>query len=1214
MDPTLDILDRGLKGDAWALSFLERTASIYVYDGTTPEQPKTCGAWDFLNQSLTEVERYESQVSSPSSFHQVSQKSNLSGHVQLLATMSHAAAKRCPTSDQKLVEACLANAAHYHGSTDQAQHLIENNSQMRKRVMGRIAAIAFDHSHHRVGNSYQSSFSNPIAIDSLCAIVATNAIAAGPGEFINLVSHWIIPSKEKLPPFSVVAVTYHLASEAMGKCAPCGTRHALKNILFVPIMTNVLAPLLIDAVRESDVGDRVDATFTYCKGGNNCHRVVAMTLKAMERWSAAIDCNLVAFQKVFQDSNINIVETISDVLYSDSELVLSSLAELLETLLKRQDQDQNGSDGIAIAGKWAHGNIVDKSVSSCFHQLEQALATGEKERENIVTELVSGIGLQRLRFAARLAIGDSGICRCLVSIARCLTVTSQSTIRSGRMKGRETGMIELLLKAASHPSILVCGIALESLHTLVTPSSALAMRLLTVLQGRAIVPPSLVGMNTPDDCAVDFDEFQRFREYQLSDVLMACYISNRAYYVESCASAVEEFCASTTNPQLPYQLEAALFCLSAVAMDASKRALLLTSTPAAQIAAAKACASEQYDRAAMDANAIGEDAKRHNEQLERCIRALAKVPTVALSNPLALSQMCRFIGKYANWLSKTPSEGVLEASAALALTSFNKATSTFIETADNFNEIVLSPFTEAANALRNILNRSPQHFATPEALLALENGWKSVYSTPEAMRNIGIDDKKALCGGISRVLAVLPPEKWSTSLSILANPTIQCLKTVINIVDGQILGNGGHENVTEVISRMSEEICVLATILRTFYYAILKKVKAGDVTKDSNDPILTVLQNVWPFLTHIAQKYSSDEHISFALGEFLLAIVSIEDNTNGKVLLRDTCEMAILVMSVVTQSNKPTGLVPMMDFVAGAVSAFGHVADIDASSIAIGNHALTVDTKEIQGIIVHLIYRCFEITQPALAPKCKQEKDQISVEKVPAVDAIGELKCSEAVAGLFSVCISCVQKCPILFVTLKGRHCIQDDDGIFSRSVGTAVTWIGDKEVNVSRSSMLFLNEVFQLSKKGGDSHGKTTIAGTSGIHAKVDQLTAFVRGGLISTLIYGACGIFPREVLDPAANLLYSVLRSTPSDEAGRSAIAAVQRESFVLGDQARNATIITLGKCAQGRASMALLMNLFEDLWQIHQNDDTGGTVAGSDMVVQFAEKYGVQTSHVT
>ena len=36
---------------------------------------------------------------------------------------------------------------------------------------------------------------------------------------------------------------------------------------------------------------------------------------------------------------------------------------------------------------------------------------------------------------------------------------------------------------------------------------------------------------------------------------------------------------------------------------------------------------------------------------------------------------------------------------------------------------------------------------------------------------------------------------------------------------------------------------------------------------------------------------------------------------------------------------------------------------------------------------------------------------------------------------------------PLLFVTQKGRHCIREDDGIFSRSLGTAVLWIGDKEI-----------------------------------------------------------------------------------------------------------------------------------------------------------------------
>ena len=128
------------------------------------------------------------------------------------------------------------------------------------------------------------------------------------------------------------------------------------------------------------------------------------------------------------------------------------------------------------------------------------------------------------------------------------------------------------------------------------------------------------------------------------------------------------------------------------------------------------------------------------------------------------------------------------------------------------------------------------------------------------MENIGIDDKKALCGEISRVLSILPLEKWTTSLSILANPTIQCIKTATEIADGQILGNNDHEKITKIISRISEEICVLATILRTFYRASMKIVKAIDSINKLEVPILTVLQDIWPLISHIAQKCSSNEH------------------------------------------------------------------------------------------------------------------------------------------------------------------------------------------------------------------------------------------------------------------------------------------------------------------------------------------------------------------
>jgi hypothetical protein len=268
---------------------------------------------------LTEIERYESRAFSSSSNatplwpqHQqqhvqhpnangnINDILNLEGHIQLLATMSCRAAKRCPPSDQKLVEVCLSNAAHYHGSSDQAQRLIENNRQMCERVMGRIAAIAFDNhfhqSHQGVGRPQlqqthnQSAFSNPIAIANFCAIVAANSISTGPGEFIHLVSDLIIPNKDNLPPLSVAAIAYHLACEAMGKSASVGMRDALKNKLFGPVVSTILTLMLQESVRESDVGDRAG---DYGNGKNN-QRIAAMVLKAIERWCAATDCSLIA--------------------------------------------------------------------------------------------------------------------------------------------------------------------------------------------------------------------------------------------------------------------------------------------------------------------------------------------------------------------------------------------------------------------------------------------------------------------------------------------------------------------------------------------------------------------------------------------------------------------------------------------------------------------------------------------------------------------------------------------------------------------------------------------------------------------------------------------------------------------------------------------------------------------------------------------------------
>ena len=343
-------------------------------------------------------------------------------------------------------------------------------------------------------------------------------------------------------------------------------------------------------------------------------------------------------------------------------------------------------------------------------------------------------------------VGDTAVCQCLARIVTSTAIASESLIRSGRLEASSLdGMMELLLKAVSHPSLHVSGIALEALPSLLMSMQSqqqqqLAVQLLPILQGRAIIPPSLAGASSIEDtCGVDIHEYENFRENLLSDALIACYTSCRSYYVESCSSAVEEFCGTMssshqTNHQLQFQLEAALFCLCAVSIDASKRALLHGKSPAAQAAAARATANKTPTKGKSNAalvEIIAKEAKCHDDQLSRCVMSLSKNSNFVISNPLTLARACRFCAKYANWISKTPSIGVLDNAAELSLKSFNHTTPILNSTQSSSMNVIedmrISPITEATTALRNILYRSPSRFATPQALAALRGKYSTYF-------------------------------------------------------------------------------------------------------------------------------------------------------------------------------------------------------------------------------------------------------------------------------------------------------------------------------------------------------------------------------------------------------------------------------------------------------------------------------------------------------
>jgi len=227
--------------------------------------------------------------------------------------------------------------------------------------------------------------------------------------------------------------------------------------------------------------------------------------------------------------------------------------------------------------------------------------------------------------------GDLAGCRCLARIAVSVCKAAIAAADSEHLDASTSGMVDLLLKAAAHPSVNICGIALEALSELAAYDENFPLRLLPILQHRAIVPHVLDSGNpslaASEVCGVDTFEFESFRSTTLSKALLACYRRNQDYYMNSCSVAVEEFCKAAPTVKTSFQLEAALYCLSAVADES--------------IAAGQALLTKSF----VEENARSDMSNTNKNQLARCTQLLETKPVCMTANPLTLSQACRFIGK-----------------------------------------------------------------------------------------------------------------------------------------------------------------------------------------------------------------------------------------------------------------------------------------------------------------------------------------------------------------------------------------------------------------------------------------------------------------------------------------------------------------------------------------------------------------------------------------
>ncbi len=95
-------------------------------------------------------------------------------------------------------------------------------------------------------------------------------------------------------------------------------------------------------------------------------------------------------------------------MYSDSELVMDALSELLDTLLRQHAEDKTVLEGLNIAE-----NFLNSKSTSAFQnpatmqKFEQDIQDEMRDRNVILSELVSAVGLQRFRFTSRLSNGTS---------------------------------------------------------------------------------------------------------------------------------------------------------------------------------------------------------------------------------------------------------------------------------------------------------------------------------------------------------------------------------------------------------------------------------------------------------------------------------------------------------------------------------------------------------------------------------------------------------------------------------------------------------------------------------------------------------------------------------------------------------------------------------------------------------------------------------------
>ncbi|EJK67796.1 hypothetical protein THAOC_11125, partial [Thalassiosira oceanica] len=458
-----------------------------------------------------------------------------------------------------------------------------------------------------------------------------------------------------------------------------------------------------------------------------------------------------------KSAQVNILGALADGLYSNMSDVLDADSDLIETLLNQDDSNERVNLGMSIAARAL--SSASTPPTNQVQVAQELTGANETARINLLSELVLAVGFQRHRFVQRQQAGDVAVCRCLARTAARVLVGARGSLRTS-----PDDLLDLLFKAASHPSIYVSGIAIEALADCAAENPNLATRLLPVLQGKAIIQTPLL-----DDVG-SLEDYINFRQRVLAIGFQGCYSGCEGFYLRSCASAIDEFCSASLSPQLPFQLEAALVCMISVSNKATK-----TSDKQALVS-----------------------------QLDKMVSALVANDFKTTSHPVVMASLCRFICKYAKCLTWCATS-VYEAACELTLQVFQRDLAEY----DTRWRVITqtSPLSLASDALKSLLCRNPDIFQSPDALSALERTWNLPYQT----QKIPIEDRETLCSGLAVVIQSLPSDSQETSFTALAKPVLSCVAVLTKNIDEMTTG------VDSILIRIGNEIRLLAKLVDVFH-------------------------------------------------------------------------------------------------------------------------------------------------------------------------------------------------------------------------------------------------------------------------------------------------------------------------------------------------------------------------------------------------------------